>query len=191
MHSIHMDGKLFCERLRHILYLLFFKGNSNDKRNIGDTQRKTRSLRSYSNGFRKCFQLNLMSLLTSFNGSGCFHILSAFRNDSCFFFIGVEWTREKKPKKNTWKRFCLVSVGFLFFYFNLEKHSRVAQFAINIHIMAGIDYRSSNFLGFNGHTHTLACVEWMNESLDSVNARYFYNLLMDIRAASSLWRRTI
>lgn len=50
---------------------------------IEDMQRKTRSPVIFKMVFVKCFQLNLMSLLTSFNGSGCVHpfFLLASRND--------------------------------------------------------------------------------------------------------------
>lgn len=58
-------------------------------------------------------------------------------------------------------------VPFFLLLFNLETRLRVSQFAINIHIMAGMDYRSSNFLGFNGFSHTRLTkhgwiTEWMS-----------------------------
>lgn len=141
-------------------------------------QRRTRSIRVIFKWFCKCFfQVNLMSLLTSFNGFHFDVFILFLHLELNLFFVGLaSHNRMKMSQKNHLEPIFVLCL-LLFFFPRFLSILWVKQFAINIHIMVEMDYRSSDFLGFNGHFLLSALTyKRVNHYLPRTSSN---NLLMD------------
>lgn len=121
-----------------------------------------------------------MSLLTSFNGSGCVH---PFLHLETIFFVLLRRRMESYEKKHLKMVYSSCQ-----FFFQFGKHIwEWRNLQINIHIMAGMDYRSSDFLGFNTKLLTLiyshTSIQMNHCSGDSL---FVYRFLMDFAASFEL-----